>query len=294
VDLLTIALAVGATLAWALTWLWMRLGVKRIDWLSFGFLRPWMGLPFIVLFAWATDGFVFGTPAMVLVGLSGGLLNAVFGTALFYYAHSHGTLHETNILANTSPFWGVVSAILVLGEPARLVTFGAGVLVIAGTVFLVRNRAGASERRSLRATLAALGAGVLWGFTIAVPTKFCMDGGMSPIAYQLLFTCSAAGGWSVVAWPALRRRRLRFDRKTLWIAFASSFAGLFAGWVLWLAALQRTDASELSPLNGLTLLFAVLLGVVFLREPITRRVVIGGSLIAAGVTLVSVFARAAV
>jgi len=291
VDPLAILLAVGATLNWAVTWLLMKVGVDRMSWVGFGFLRPWMGLPFILLFAWATDGFVFGSPLLVLVGLGSGVLNAVFGTSLFYYAHSHGTLHETNILANTSPFWGVVSAILFLGEPARLVTFGAGVLVIAGTIFLVRNRSGERERRNLRASLAALGAGVLWGFSIAVPTKFCMDGGMSPIAYQLLFTCSAAGGWSVVAAPSLWRRRLRFDRRSLWIAFVSAFTGLFAGWVLWLVALQRIDASALSPLNSLTLLFAVILGVVVLRERITRRIVIGGALIAAGVTLVSLFAR---
>jgi len=291
VDPLAILLAVGATLNWAATWLLMKVGVDRMSWVGFGFLRPWMGLPFILLFAWATDGFIFGSPLLVLVGLGSGLLNAVFGTSLFYYAHSHGTLHETNILANTSPFWGVVSAIVVLGEPARLVTFGAGALVIAGTIFLVRNRSGERERRNLRASLAALGAGVLWGFSIAVPTKFCMDGGMSPIAYQLLFTCSAAGGWSVVVAPSLWRRRLRFDRRSLWIAFASAFTGLFAGWVLWLVALQRIDASVLSPLNSLTLLFAAVLGVVVLRERITRRIVIGGALIAAGVTLVSVFAR---
>ena len=290
-DPLAILLAVGATLNWAATWLLMKVGVDRMSWVGFGFLRPWMGLPFILLFAWATDGFIFGSPLLVLVGLGSGLLNAVFGTSLFYYAHSHGTLHETNILANTSPFWGVVSAIVVLGEPARLVTFGAGALVIAGTIFLVRNRSGERERRNLRASLAALGAGVLWGFSIAVPTKFCMDGGMSPIAYQLLFTCSAAGGWSVVVAPSLWRRRLRFDRRSLWIAFASAFTGLFAGWVLWLVALQRIDASVLSPLNSLTLLFAAVLGVVVLRERITRRIVIGGALIAAGVTLVSVFAR---
>ena len=290
-DPLAILLAVGATLNWAVTWLLMKVGVDRMSWVGFGFLRPWMGLPFILLFAWATGGFVFGSPILVLVGLGSGVLNAVFGTSLFYYAHSHGTLHETNILANTSPFWGVVSAIVVLGEPARLVTFGAGALVIAGTIFLVRNQRGERERRNLRASLAALGAGVLWGFSIAVPTKFCMDGGMSPIAYQLLFTCSAAGGWSVVVAPSIWRRRLRFDRRSLWIAFASAFTGLFAGWVLWLVALQRIDASQLSPLNGLTLLFAVVLGVVVLRERITRRIVIGGALIAAGVTLVSIFAR---
>lgn len=290
-DLVAITLAVGATLCWGLTWLLMKSGVDRMSWIGFGFLRPWMGLPFIVLFAWLTDGFVFGASRLVLVGLAGGLLNALFGTAFFYYALSHGSMHESNILANTGPFWGVVSAILFLGEPARLVTFGAGALVIGGTYFLVRRRKGEHRSRNLRALLSALAAGVLWGFSGAVPAKYCMDLGMSPIAYQLLFTGSAAVAWTLVALPGLRRNRLRFTRQTLGIALLSSFFGLFAGWVLWLMALQRATASSLSPLSSLTLFFAVLLGAVFLREPITRRIVVGGTLVVAGVTLVSILAR---
>lgn len=261
-----------------------------MSWVGFGFLRPWMGLPFIVLYAWLSNGFVFGSPLLVLVGLGGGLLNAFLGTALYYYALSHGSMHETNILANTSPFWGVVGAILLLGEPARLVIFGAGALVLGGTYFLVRRRNEERQDRSLRALLAALAAGVLWGVSTAVPTKFCMDRGMSPIAYQLLFTCSAAFGWTLAVLPALCRRRMTFSRRGVWIAFLSAFFGLFAGWVLWLAALQRASASALSPLAGLTLFFAVLLGGLFLREPITRRIAVGATLVVAGVTLVSVLA----
>ena len=290
-DLLAIALTIGATLSWAFTWLLMKVGVDQMSWIGFGLLRPWMGLPFILLYALATGGFGFGSPSVVLVGLSGGLLNAFFGTALFYYAHRHGSMHETNILANTGPFWGVVGAIAILGEPARLVTLGAGALVIGGAYFLVRTRDEGSENRRLRALVAALGAGVLWGFSAAVPSKFCIDRGMSPVTYQFLFTCSAAFSWTLAALPSLLRRRLTFTRRGVWAALGSSFLGIFAGWVLWLAALQRADASALSPLQGLTLLFAVLLGALFLRKPVTRRVAVGGALIVAGVTLVSLFAR---
>ncbi len=290
-DLVTILLAVGATLAWAVTWLLMKVGVDRMSWIGFGFLRPWMGLPFILLYAWATGGFVFGSSLSTMVGLGGGVLNAFFGTALFYYALSHGSMHESNILANTSPFWGVVSAIVVLGEPARFVTLGAGALVLGGTYFLVRNRNEEDRGRSLRALMSALAAGVLWGFSTAVPTKFCLDRGMSPIAYQLLFTASAAFWWTLAVLPGFRRRRLTFGRRGVWIAFLSAFFGLFASWVLWLTALQRASASALSPLVGLTLFFAVLFGVLFLREPINRRILVGGALTVAGVTLVSVFAR---
>jgi len=291
VNLVAAGLAVGATLMWGLTMLWMKLGVDRSNWRVFGFLRPWMGLPFIAVYAWATGGFEFGSPSLVWIGLAGGLVNAFLGTALFYIALSKGSMHETNILANTSPFWGVVGAIAVLGEPARWATFVAGALVIAGTVFLVRRRAERKEGASRRPALAAaLATGILWGITTTVPTKLCIDGGMSPVTYQLLFTVSAAAGWSGLLLPQLLRGRIRIERKDLGLAFLSSFFGLFVGWVLWLAALGHADASTLAPLNGLSLLFATLLGVLVLRERLTVRILIGGAFTVAGVTLVAVLA----
>ena len=290
-DLISVLLVVGATLAWAVTWLLMRMGVGRMHWVDFGFLRPLISLPFIALYAWVTDGFVFGGIDLILVGLAGGILNAFIGTALFYYAHTHGSMHETNILANTGPFWGVVSAILVLGEPARWVTFAAGGLVIAGTILLVRGKSSHGKAHHLPALLAATAAGIVWGFSGAVPTKFCMTGGMSPIAYQLLFTLSAVLAWSIAIAPRFAKRKVRVERKNLWIVVVSSVLGIVVGWILWLAAIQRTDASLLAPLSGLTLLFAVALGVVFLRERVTAKILTGGSLVIAGVTLVSVLAR---
>ena len=290
-DWIALVLVIGATFVWAITWLLMRVGVSRMNWVAFGFLRPWMGLPFIAGYAALTGGFVFGSLDMIVVALAAGVLNAFVGTALFYFAHSHGSLHETNILSNTGPFWGVVGAVVILGEPARWVTFVAGGLVIAGTLFLVRSKGEKHSRHSALALLAAVLAGIVWGVSGSVPTKYCMDLGMNPIAFQLLFTIGATVCWTVAALPGLIRRQWRFERKNLGIAFASSFLGLFVGWVLWLIAMQRTDASLLAPLSGMTLLFAVILGSIVFRERITRRIVVGGTLVIAGVTLVSALAK---
>lgn len=287
---MAVLLGVSATLCWALTMVLMKAGVDRMSTTAFGVLRLWMGLPFILLYAWATNGFVFGSLSTALVALAGGVTNAFIGTGLFYYALHHGSMHESNILANTSPFWGVVSAIVFLGEPASAVTFGAGALVIAGTYFLVRRRNSDRGTHSLRALMAAAAAGIVWGFSTAVPTKYCMDHGMSPIAYQILFAGGAAALWTAVAFPGFVRRRLTVTRRGAWLAFHSSFFGLFVGWILWLMALQRVEASALSPLGGLTLLFTAILGAVLLRQRLTRKMAIGGALVLAGVTLVSVFA----
>ncbi len=283
-------LALAATLCWSTTWVLMKAGVDRMDRTTLGFLRPWMGLLFIVPYAWATNGFVFGSPSLVWIGLGSGFLNAFLGVALFYFALSQGSMHQTNILAGTNPFWGALSAILILNEPARGSTFIAAGLIVAGTYFLARrSRGDSSKAHRLLPTLAALGAGVLWGFTVAVPSKYCIMNGMSPIAYQLLFTATGAIGWTLVAMPRLVRRTLAISRKGVWIALVSAFTGFFVGWVFWLRAMRQVDASALAPLNGLTLFFAVLLGALFFKQRITLRIALGGALMLAGVTVISLF-----
>jgi drug/metabolite transporter (DMT)-like permease len=289
VDLTALLLAVTTMFFWGLTWVLMKAGVDRMSGLALGVLRPWMGLPLIGLYALLAGNIVFVSLPLAGLAFLTGSVNAFLGTALFYYALRRGSLHETNILANTNPFWGVVSAILILGEPPTLVTPLAGLLVIGGTYFLVRRRGAEAGVPSLKARTAALLTGVVWGFSAAVPTKYCMTEGMSPIAFQLLFTAGAAISWGIAALP--RRRELRVTGRGLWIAFLSSFFGMFAGWVLWLLALERASASALSPLVGLILVFATALGVIFLKERLTKRVLIGGALVLAGVTLVSLFGR---
>jgi drug/metabolite transporter (DMT)-like permease len=291
VDLTALLLGIGATLCWALRWFWMKVGVGRMNWVDFGFLRPWMVLPLVAAYAGAVGGFTFGSGSLVLIALAAGVLNAFFGTGLYYYALSHGTMHESNILANTNPFWGVISAIIVLGEPATWPAFAAGALVLGGTYFLVRSPRNERRERNLRALLAALGTGILWGFTAAVPTKFCMSRGMNPVAFQFLFLSSGAVAWTLALLPRLIRRDVLITKAGARAALASSVSGLFVGWLLWLAALQRVPASSLSPLIGLVLLFATAMGVVFLKQPLNRRMVIGGALTVAGVTLISLLAR---
>ena len=287
----TIALALGAAICWSSTWILMKAGVSEMNRTAFGVLRPWFGLLFILPLAGLLGGFRFGSPTLVLVGLASGFLNAYAGVGLFYYALSKGSLHRTNILSGTAPFWGALSAILVLGEPARWEALVAALLIVVGTSFLARRQPGELHQDSLRSTLAALAAGILYGFTAAVPSKYCLTNGMGAMAYQFVFILSAGIAWSLVALPKVLRRQLKFTRKGVWLALVSSFTGLFLGWVLWLMAIRQTDASVLAPFNGLTMLFAVLLGAMVFREKLTARIVVGGALTLAGVTLISVFVR---
>jgi len=292
VDLGTLGLAVGATLCWSSTWVMMKAGVDRMDRVAFGLLRMVFGLLFILPFALLTGGFTFGSMYLVWLAIGGGLINAVLGNALFYFALSHGSMHESNILVGMSPFWGVVGAILVLGEPARWATFAAAILVVLGTYFLVRRSKDLGPKKhSIGPILAAIGTGLCYGFSVTVPAKICMSQGMDPITYQFLFATTGLVGWTMIALLRRTRGRLTFTRQGVLIALISGVTGLFVGWVFWLEALKRVDASALSSLYALTPFFAVVIGALFLRERITRRIAIGGVFVLAGITLVTGFAN---
>jgi len=285
--LIAILLTLGSSLSWALTSVLMKLGVTSMTRIGFAAIRPWLGLLFVLPYALLVGTLDFGSPKLVAVAVSGSLLNAVLGTALFYYAITHAPLHQASILSNTAPFWGVLSSVLVLGEPAKPVAFAAALLIVGGAYFLIERRKPGASGRHLLPLLAALGAGVLWGFASAVPAKYCLDAGMNPMAYHLLFTSSAAVLWGVAILPKLVQRKVTFTKRGAIVALVSAFFGYFVGWILWLNALDLAPASLVSPISGTNVLFTVLLSILFLRERPTRRAVVGGALVCTGVLLVS-------
>jgi transporter family protein len=53
-------------------------------------------------------------------------------------------------------------------------------------------------------------------------------------------------------------------------------------WLLYYRALQLAPASLVAPVDKLSVAFAIVLGVLFLGEPVTSRLIIGGFLIVSG------------
>jgi len=286
---IAVLLTLGAALSWALTALLMKMGVTSMTRIGFAAVRPWLGLFFVLPYALLIGTLEFGSPQLIAIAVGGTLLNAVVGTALFFYAITHAPLHQASILSNTGPFWGVLSSVLVLGEPANPVAFASAALIVGGTYFLIERRKEGESTRHLLPLLAALAAGVLFGFASAVPAKYCLDNGMNPMGYHLLFTSSSAVMWGIIISPKLIQRRVKFTKRGMIVAVISAFFGYFGGWILWLNALDRAPASLLSPIGGTSVLFTVLLSIVFLKERPTRRALLGGVLVFIGVLLVSLF-----
>jgi len=284
-----IVFALGAAVSWASTQVFSKAGLQRMDLIHFASIRPLFALLFIVPYGFLTGGF--SNPGLVFIGIAvlAGIMDAFLGSMLYLYAVKKSSAHESASLANTAPFWGVVTAVLFLGEEPRLIVFIAAFLVVLGAYFLVTRRGEAAIDHSFRDTLPALGAGVLWGVAETVPAKYCLSQGMSPISYQLVMVITAGISWNILA--VVRGKSIftiRYPWRDLGIALFTGFTGFFLGWILWLTGLELAPASLLAPVRGSMTLFAFLLSMLILRERPTIRSAVGVAFTFSGVFLVSV------
>lgn len=69
-------------------------------------------------------------------------------------------------------------------------------------------------------------------------------------------------------------------RSVLFLCLSGVATGL--SWLCYYRALQRGPASAVAPIDKLSVAFVIVLAYLFLGEPLTWRVVIGGSLVVAG------------
>ena len=263
-------------------------GLESTSLSLFGFVRSASALLFVIPFGLLTTGFPLPSLSLLGVAILGGVLDSFAGTLLYMISLRTSPAYEVVPLANTAPFWGVVAAIVFLGETARFVSFVAAGLVIAGAYFLSSRRDRTDTMGSRYGPLFALAAGAVWGIAEIAPTKYCLSHGMAASTYQLMVVASSGLGWGVYLLVRRGSRSASWSNRGIRIAVLTGFTNLFLGWILWLFALERAPASLISPIRGLVVLFGFLTSIFILKERPSRRSAFGVLLIIAGVTLVSV------
>lgn len=286
VPSLAILLAISAAAAWAIGMTAAKPGIRHMDLVTYTLVRWLLVSMLAFLYALVTHRLAFPGWWPILLAAGAGILDSTFGGIFYLLAMERASAHQTTTLSSTAPFWGVLGAVLVLGEPFLWRIVIAAILVIAGAAFLTERRRDAEPRAWLGAGFALI-TGILWGFAETVPVKLALQGGMSPETLLLVFSLSGALGMFVLL-PILRPRiPRRVERRGILFVTLSAIGGAFLGWLLWLHALNLAPASVVSPVRGSTLLFAFIYSVLFLKERPTARAFIGIALVATGVLLVS-------
>ena len=256
-----------------LTFLCIRWAIALVPALTYGLLTHRLALP-----SAAAVGFV----ALASV------LNVIIGWTIYMLANLKAPAYQAATLASIAPLWGVVAAVVFLGDPLRWQVLVAGILVVAGAVFLVQRKGFSLRISSAAGAALAVLAGVFWGVSETVPTKLAIQHGINSETMLVVLGCTTLVGMSLLT-PLLRKKvPRRFNPMGMWLVVLSAMSGAFFGWFFWLQGLRLEDASVLAPIRGSTLLFTLVFSVLFLRERPSRWAILGVLLIFGGVMLVSI------
>jgi drug/metabolite transporter (DMT)-like permease len=290
-----IGLAVAASAAWAVGMTAATPALRYVDRLTYLISRWGLVAGLALVYAVCTGHLAMPSIEAALWAVVVGLVDATAGGFFYLLALERGATYQVTAIANTAPLWGVLGAVLCLGEPLRWSVAVAAGLAVLGTWFLVEPHADSagSPARGMaaggRATgaLLALLTGVLWGVAETVPAKLALEHGLSPETMLFVFALAGCVG-AILLVPFLRRRiPVRAEPRGFLYVALSGVAGAGVGWLLWLFSLERAPASVVAPVRGMTLVFCLIFSVAFLRERPTARALLGIALAIGAVLVVS-------
>ncbi len=251
--------AVRFNMALVLIWLWCR----------------WRG---IALFA--RDGSLW--PGL----LAGALFAAEF--SCLYLALQFTGASRATVFLYTSPFWvALMLPLLVKSERLGAVQWAGLALAFVGVAFAFREglAVSAGGGRQWLGDLLALGGGLFWGLTTVV-IRSSRLGQVSP-EKQLFYQV----GVSAAALPLLS-----LGLGEAWVGTFSSFAisslaiqtvvGAFISYLTWMWMLSHYPTTKMSAFVFLTPVFALMIGALWLHEPVTISLIAALALVTGGIVLV--------
>lgn len=285
------SLAVSLLLACCLFWGFQQLLIKTIV----GEVPPlWQAtLRFIgataLLWIWCTVRGIklFERDGTLPAGLlAGSLFAAEF--ACIYLGLRDTTASRLTVFLYTSPF--IVALLLprfVPSEKLRAVQWAGLTLAFAGVALAFSEGfSGPGTATQLRGDALALAAGTLWGLTTLVirSSKMATASAEKTLFYQVAVTAAIAPLLSL----ALGETWSFSYSPWAWTSLALQTAiGAFASYLAWMWMLRHYPATRLSSFTFLTPLFALVLGVVWLGEPLTLQLVLALAGVAVGIVLVN-------
>jgi drug/metabolite transporter (DMT)-like permease len=286
-DSLAISLLVVCCLFWGFQQILIKTTVGEVPPLWQATLR-FIGAT-ALLWVWCAARAVplFQRDGTLKAGLLAGALFASEFTCI-YLGLRETTASRLTVFLYTSPF--VVALLLprfVPAEKLRGVQW-VGLFIAFAAVALAFSEGftGPSTPRNCRGDALALAAGTLWGLTTLVIRASAMATASAEktLFYQVAVTAAVAPllslalgetwsfNYSAYAWTSLGLQTV---------------IGAFASYLAWMWLLRHYPATQMSSFVFLTPVFALVFGVVLLKEPLTLRLLLALGAVAVGIVLVN-------
>jgi drug/metabolite transporter (DMT)-like permease len=268
---------------WGASFLFMRLGAHEFGPLALAFVR--VGLASVLLLPLLASR---GQLAELRTHWRGllvvGALNSAIPFALFSFAALSITAGLSSIVNATTPLWTAVVAFAWLGQGlTRLRALGLAI-GFAGVTFLAWDKASfkpGADHAGLWAVLACAVATLCYGLA-ANATKRWLTG-VPPLAVA---TGSQAAAALLLLLPALWHWPATLPGAVAW-GSALALAGLCTAlaYLMYFRLMSRVGPTNAVSVTFLIPLFAILWGWLFLREPVTAQMVMGGAIVLVGIAL---------
>ncbi|MBT7311439.1 DMT family transporter [bacterium] len=208
-------------------------------------------------------------PSLVLRSISG-----LFGVFLFFYALQNLPLAEASLLNKLSPFVVVLLARIFLGEPTTKKSIVAMVIAFIGTIFVINPGSG----YSLWPSLAGIGSAFFAGSAYTIIRS--LKGKIKPHLIVFFFSLFS----TVIILPfVIFKGAIPDSHQLLLLTATGVFAGL--GQYALTKAFHYSPAGKVSVLSYLSVIFALIVGIILWDEFPGTVQIIGGSLILIGATV---------
>jgi len=183
----------------------------------------------------------------------------------------------------------VAVGFLLFGEMLGRWEFLGGALVVGGVAIGIRKNEDVHSQRDLAVgIIMAMSSHLIMAFGILMVRDVIREHSVVWIsAYRFLAATVVLVAVASIRLP-VREVFLGFRRRDTWkIMIPMSFLGPFMGTMFWTAGFKHTTAGRAAIYNQLSTFFIIILAVLFLRERLTKRKVLGVALAVCGAILVA-------
>lgn len=226
--------------------------------------------------------------SLAYIGIASLLVLAVGDILYFSGLKSVGVAKAVPIAYSYSIFVAVIS-IIFLGESLTAPILLGTVAVVSG-IWLVAGRAkNKVDKKELSklGILAALGTSLCWACGVSIFKIILANTDPFILAsVRMLFLLPVLGVFTILPFgkKSSSRNLTRFNILTM---FLGGLMAIGVGDTLYLVGLEITKANVAAPLASTTPLFAAIIAILFLKEEISKRVLVGTFFVTAGIMLLT-------
>lgn len=289
------AAALGSSALWALTSVLLASQSGRLRPLLMSAIRSLTASLILVGLLVATDGLMQLREMTFVTGVSmagSGILGQAVGDTLYINALGFMGVTRTFPITNSAyPFLTFLLAVLLLGEGVAWTLPIGGALIVAGITWMVLEQRRADADAEIRVELVrglvfAIAAALFWA-TATVWLRG-QQGDLDAIgAASLRIPAASVAVWLTIGMTRNSSQPLRvLTGRSIAVVALAGVLGTGLGSILFIYSVEHLGAAKTAFLTTSAPVFALPMGVLFLSEKLTARVLLGTAVTIAGIWLV--------